>query len=111
MHGRRAFEPLYQSSPIHDVDYLAPSYDETMDESSAAHVADVDDVDDVETLVDIDHMAVTALMPDGLLEDELDELSNLDARLVPGIVTSAYELSDDEEREVPCFESRYMDFE
>jgi hypothetical protein len=26
VHGRRAFEPLYQSSPIHDVDYLAPSY-------------------------------------------------------------------------------------
>jgi hypothetical protein len=56
-------------------------------------------------------MAVTALMPDGLLEDELDELSNLDARLVPGIVTSAYQLSDDEERDVPCLKSHDMDFE
>jgi hypothetical protein len=80
-----------------------------MDESSAAHVADVDEL---ETLVDIDDMAATAFMPDGLMEDELEELSNIDARLVPGLVTNAYELSDDEERDVPRYDNSHdVDFE
>jgi hypothetical protein len=39
-------------------------------------------------------------------------LSNLDARLVPGLVTNAYELSDDEERDVPRYDNSHdVDFE
>jgi hypothetical protein len=80
-----------------------------MDESSAVQVADVDEL---ETLVDLDDMAATAFMPDGLMEDELDKLSNLDARLVPGLVTNAYEFSDDEERDVPRYDNSHdTDFE